>query len=224
MTDSLRFNAKGAEHHISLNQEHSDALESVIIGGVKYSLGGNQETVQLFREKTEKMQLATMSLEELKSRLSLLDDEEMSLSSVKSHGLGMEVILHKAPPLENVLNELKPTWPIPGEKNTASISSRMEDLGVPGVRIVLIDGGVPVSAGFGELKEEGKRIQAASISKTVTALTLMVLLQEQKTYSLDTNVKELIEPEEPELWVSISGGKDVVVTLRQLRGRRRERI
>lgn len=131
-----------------------------------------------------------------------------------------------------VENGLIPRIPTPGQSiKTASIEQRMQELGVPGVSITVINKGKPEwSSGYGELSKP-VLIQAASISKTVTALTVLSLIDQcqkaekegtssglSKNINLDTDVSTLLDED---LWRSIdpderTKGNQPKMTIRSL--------
>jgi len=113
-------------------------------------------------------------------------------------------------------NHLLPSIPEVGKEITAAnIEKRMQDLGVPGACIAVINGGeVKWSSGYGEMKTP-ILVQAASVSKSVTALTILSLvdecqqarkearktnLAENATIDLDTDISSFINED---LWSSI---------------------
>ena len=97
--------------------------------------------------------------------------------------------------------EVSPTFTIRGEaKNLPSLADRMEELGVPGVSLaVLNDGRVEWARGYGFADvATGRRVtpetlfQAASISKPVAALAALTLV-EQGVLDLDENVNSYLD-------------------------------
>jgi CubicO group peptidase (beta-lactamase class C family) len=229
MSNSLHFNISGTHYEISLKQTERDSIKSVVIGGIKYAIGGQEDAIALFEQKTHGLNLASMKLEELKDRLSILEENPVNSSIAKLNKLGTDVLapreaanqaIQTQSKQSKVLNELKPTWPIPGSPPTASITDRMKELGVPGVSISVINNGKQEwSQGVGELDKPTTMIQAASISKTITALTVMTLIQEgvktpkNEPLTLDTNIQDILDEE---LWKSISNGNKEPITIRQL--------
>lgn len=231
MPNSLNFDINGSHYEISLIPTDQDSLNSVIIEGIKYTIDGEQEAVDLFKQKTRGLNLASIQVSELQNRLSLLEDYDSIPRIAKPNKLGMDILDAKQAinqtikNKDKVLNELTPTWPIPGASPTASITDRMKELGVPGVRICVINNGKQEwSQGVGELAKPNTMIQAASISKTITALTVMTLIQEGlKTpkgdpLSLDTNIQDILDTD---LWDSLwdstpNDKKNQPITIRQL--------
>lgn len=226
MSNLLNFNLSGNNYEISLTATDRNTLNSVVIGGVKYTIDGNQEAIDLFKQKTRGFNLDSMQINELQNRLSLLEDSHTIPEISKPNKLGIEILVAKRSAnqtVENrgkVLNEIKPTWPIPGSSTAFNITDRMKELGVPGVRISVINNGKQEwSQGIGELAKPKTMIQAASISKTITALTVMTLIQEglktpkNKPLTLDTNIQDILDEE---LWKSISSGNKGPITIRQL--------
>lgn len=126
---------------------------------------------------------------------------------------------------------LIPDIVIPGVTQGHTIEQRMKDLGVPGVSITLVDGGdVQWSQGYGTLDERehtGLLTQAASISKVVTSLTVLSLIDScrqakadgkpcplagGRMIDLDTDVGELLDKG---LWDKINPAHHKV-TIQQL--------
>lgn len=226
MSNPLNFKFNDNRYEISLAPTDRAFGNSVEIGGKQYLIEGDQEAVSLFQQKTRGMDLFSVQISELQSRLSLIDDPLNIPSISKSNKVGIDTLLPKTASqqaIENkgkVLNELQPTWPVPGAPVTEGITERMKDLGVPGVRITVINNGeVEWTEGVGELKKPKTMIQAASISKTITTLTVMMQIQnglitpKDKCLTLDTNIQDILDPD---LWDSISNGKDRPITISQL--------
>lgn len=212
---NLHFNAKEASYTVSLKAA-LPSQNSVLIGGINYTIEGQSEAVSLFKERISGLNLASMKLEELQSRLSVLEKEVVTEYAVKVSELGPEVLLHEKEPLnlqkQQVLNQISPSPSIPG----VSITDRLSELGIPGLRLSVLDDNKVWTEGFGEL-EKPALIQAASISKTITALTILTLIKKRvKTptglLTLETKVEDILDPE---LWKSISP-KNQSLTIKQL--------
>ena len=77
-----------------------------------------------------------------------------------------------------VENGLAPLVPLPGVPITSSLLQRMRELNVNGVSIAVIDKGTIWVKGYGELEGTEKLSQAASISKVVTSLTVLSLIEQ----------------------------------------------
>lgn len=226
MSNLLNFKFNDNRYEISLVPKDRASGNSVEIGGKRYSIEGDKEAVSLFQQKTRGMDLCSMQISELQSRLSLIDDPHSIPRVFKSNKVAVDTLLPQTATQQTiknkgrVLNELQPTWPVPGASVTENITERMKDLGVPGVRITVINNGeVEWTEGVGELKKPKQMIQAASISKTITTLTVMMQIQKglitpkDKPLTLDTNIQDILDPD---LWDSISKGKDTPITIAQL--------
>lgn len=226
MSSSLNFDVNGNHYEISLTPTEQDSLNSVIIGGIKYTVGGEREVISLFAQKTRGLNLISMEIGDLQNRLSILDNAQSIPKISKIHSAALDVLFSKkalSQAVRNrskVLNELEPTWPIPGSSPVVSIVDRMKELGVPGVRISIINNGKEDwSQGIGELEKSNTMIQAASISKVITALTVLALIQDglktpkQEPLSLDTRIEDILDFD---LWNSICNGQNHPITLRQL--------
>ena len=103
-----------------------------------------------------------------------------------------------------------------GPVQSTTIEQRMRELNVPGASIAVINNGeIEWSSGYGELNKP-VLIQAASISKTIAALTVLSLVEQGKI-QLDTDVSTLLDPT---LWKSIDPNGlavgDYKMTIRQL--------
>lgn len=232
MSNSLNFNVGGNTYEVSLKQTDRDSLNSVVIGGTKYTVGGEREAIELFKKKTRGFNLASMDLGTLRHRLSALSKAPTEPRVTKSNELGLriltptksvskeEAILETATQKKSkVLNELNRTWPIPGTNPSVSIRDRMKELNIPGVRLFVINGEESWSQGLGDLEKANCLAQAASLSKNITVLTLMSLLGEGcqtvkgNEINLDTNIQEILDPD---LWKSIANPEGDPVTIRQL--------
>lgn len=98
------------------------------------------------------------------------------------------------------------------------IEQRMKELGIPGVSITVINNGqIAWSKGYGELENPKYRTQAASISKTVTALAILSLVQDGKL-DLDDDVSDILDEK---VWEKIdpqglTKDKEHAVTIRRI--------
>lgn len=206
MENHFDFTVNSNNHKVFLNPATLESKNSVLIGGIKYSIGGEERSVTLFKNIVNQFD-QIQDFGDLKERFSkIASNPEVGRTKL----LGNDIIMHsnKQTAIENAI---VPTYPIPGASKI-SLLERMEEMGVKGVSITVIDGGKDVlSAGYGELKEPGVLIQGASISKTVTALIIMSLI-DQNLLTLNTNIKDILPPK---LWDSISGGAKEI-TIKQL--------
>ncbi len=143
---------------------------------------------------------------------------------------------HKERTLDEHIEEVEigliPTFPIPGRGlGPFRMEQRMRDLGVSDVRVAVINGGrIEWSREWsrecvGKMDERpGTLLQAASITKTVTALTILSLMGDEKykekfDRGLDTDIRTILV--DPLLWaqidpkgVSLQAGHEI--TLRKL--------
>jgi CubicO group peptidase (beta-lactamase class C family) len=102
--------------------------------------------------------------------------------------------------IERIRNALLPPVLVQGESTpSTSLASRMESLHVPGVSVAVIHGGkLEWARGFGVTKIGGPPVtpetlfQAASITKPVTTLAVMSLVQSGKL-DLDTDVNQYLK-------------------------------
>lgn len=88
----------------------------------------------------------------------------------------------------------------------ANIEDRMNQLCVPGVGIAVIYKGVVIPLGFGQLENTKLLSQAASDSKTITALTVLALVDEG-LLKLDDDVGEILGSD---LWARIDTEKHTI--------------
>lgn len=215
MVNQVQFNIKDTNYSVFLKAAQEPSQGSVLIGGIHYTLEGQSEAIALFNARVSGLNLASMQIEELQSRLSILDKGEISAYALKAMELGPEVLMPPKEPAtqkSQVLSQITPSPYIPG----VSIKERLAELGIQGLRLSVIDGAEVWTEGFGEL-EKPRLIQAASLSKTLTALTILTLIEaEVETpkglLTLDTKVEDILDPL---LWESISPDKHSI-TLRQL--------
>jgi CubicO group peptidase (beta-lactamase class C family) len=226
MANPLQFNMGEKKYEVHLTPKtNQDAPDSVLIGGREYVVGGQKEAVALFKEKTQGLKLDSIQLEDLQNKFSELNNSIIpQIAKINLVGkkalIPNETIIRYESQKSQVLNEIVPSWPIPGTSPTSTITDRMKELNVQGARVTVINGPGDVwTEGFGELARPHLRIQAASISKTITSLTVMSLIQEGvKTrkgdpLNLETNIRDILDPV---LWRSISKGKEIEITIRQL--------
>lgn len=85
---------------------------------------------------------------------------------------------------------------------TVSLEALMKQYGVPGASIAIFDHGAVCHKGYGVLQNEQVLIQAASISKVVTALTILSLVKEG-VLSLEDDVSVILK----DYWSSIDENK-----------------
>lgn len=201
---------KDETYNIKLIQgEISDT--TVVINGITYSVLSDKEQSEAVKKILNSISLESLSsIEDLSNRIKLLSD----LPSVKTHSISMEILATAKEKQLVVENGLVPRVQSPDSPaKTVSIAQRMQELGVPGVSVAVIDKGkILWSSAYGELNKP-TLIQAASISKTITALTVLSLIgqcQEAKKkgvssglkndITLDTDVSTLLDED---LWRSI---------------------
>lgn len=215
---SLFFNVGEKLYEVSLTRDKSDTSAS--FGGIEYSIQGDGEAVTIFKKKIEEMHLEQIPIENLQEYIFLqgLDSKGKVTTQV-----GTEILRQHPAPTEKtkeqqaVEEELIPTLPPVGSSHLKLID-RMKLLGIQGVSIAVINEGEKAwSAGYGEF-EKPVFIQAASLSKTITAMTIMSLIDNlsyDKPLTLETNVRDLFDPDYLDLWKSISNGVDSI-TLKEL--------
>lgn len=176
---NISFRQQSIDYHINLVQgKKSDHL--VEINGITYAVLGDKDKLKTACEILNSVLLFNISnSEDLKKILSTRSDISFPIENIEN--LGIRILSTKAnesalsdinDKKAKVLNQLTPTWPVPGTATTFSMTDRMKDLGVPGIRISVFNRGENWSEGFGELEKADLRVQAASISKTITALTI----------------------------------------------------
>ncbi len=237
----LHFIRKNQIFGVDFQEKMHASNDTVLINGRNYALQGDSCKIEWLKSKFPELTKSGLSFEELQLKLIELGAKELSVTA-KICDIGInffncpiketesieewttEVIQENilALPFQSskVLQELRPTWPIPNTPPIASITDRMKELGVSGARIALINNGkLEWSQGFQELEKSGVMIQAASISKTINSLTILSLIQEGaktpkgKPLTLDTKIKDILDKE---LWKFISNGHKEPITIRQL--------
>lgn len=182
-----------------------------------------QPTVERVAEHNLQQRMERTSAEEDvdKSRVAILSEQ-------KAHGIEgpqphealppQAVLSHEdAQDKQRVESQIRPRYDIVEstlkrgiEIEARSLEARMEELHVPGVSIAVVRNGREVWAqGYGDMKAPDKVSQAASISKTVTALTVLSMVDDG-TLSLETDVGQIMrsDPQGRVLWSHIYPGDD----------------
>lgn len=210
---------------------------TVVIQGITHSVIAIAEQLEDVRKVFRSLALDSFSsIEELSGRISALE----GIAFARIHAIGMDTlspvsssdIAERRHAVETGLMRLVPR---PGDPlQCVSIEQRMQELNIPGASIAVINQGkIEWASGYGELSEP-VLIQAASISKTVTALTVLSLIEQCRKATeeegrasgliggiiidLDTDVSTLLDPD---LWCSIDpdgmlAANDPKMTIRQL--------
>lgn len=215
----LDFSHDNKSYHIDLVQgQKSDT--AIVINGVAYSILTDEKQLEEVKTILSSIhQTSFLSLEDLQNRIT----ESDNVSSNKLHKIGVDILdlsktsvqdprkLTKEERQMAVENQLIPSIPSPSQGlKPTNIKQRMEELGVPGASIAVIyDGKIDWTSGYGELAKP-VFVQAASISKTVAALTMLSLidqcakaekegtvsgLKNDITITLDTDIRTLLDKE-----------------------------
>ncbi len=193
-----------------------------------------KDDLSKIEELLTKAQVGTKTVGELRNQLKLLTDvKTVKMSTIdRMEMIGEELLMQKRvktvntedPFLESkrklsqVENGIIPFLDRPGSSPEASsIPERMEKNGVMGLSLTVLKGGQPISKSYGELQNPQTLIQAASISKTATALTVLSLV-DQGILKLDEDVQPLLGDD---LWKildpdHITEGENPKVTVRML--------
>jgi CubicO group peptidase (beta-lactamase class C family) len=215
----IKFHHGNEDYKIQLVEGKKSDV-SVVIHGVTYSVMAEHEQLEVVKNIFASIALDSLSsIEELSERIGSLK----GISFAKSHAVGIDSI-HPAP-LDATAREkqlaietgIMRLIPMPGMAvQPISIEQRMRELRIPGSSIAVIDQEELWTSGYGELElTKPVLIQAASISKTITALAILSLIDQCREarknkqpsglfenifIDLDTDVSTLLEPD---LWRSI---------------------
>lgn len=198
--------------NVNFTEQSVPSEATINVGGRHYTVEGDPLKIEWLKVHAESF--ATTTLESLKDRLDQLETS----SKERVNNVGIHVLDHShAYDRPISIHSLKPTIRLPGSPEKVSIEERMQDLGIPGVRIAVFKNGDVVQQGFGELKNPHTLLQAASISKTITALTILSLLEkgEIKINDMPISEDDDIGPLLGDLWKEINPD-GVSVTIRQL--------
>lgn len=229
MNHDYRVNIKyaGSEYQLDLTREAPGKPNTVTFGGNSYSLHMNSQNHQLTDLLLQQLQVPSDTIEEVVRNFTHIPQVEavqitticktsdIALSRLRPSILSVDIAARKNAIETGIMSAipLRPGVPI----SPVSIEQRMRELCVPGVGIAIInDGEIEWSCGYGELKDSNKLLQAASISKTAAALTVLSLIDQCKLASdkglpsglvdnaiitLDTKVNTLLDKT---LWESIN--------------------
>ena len=222
MSDNIHLHFVYRNEAFDLNLVKTDqpSPQSIRIDGVDYSVDSRGDdhselALKLLGFHNQSAGTGTITIEGLRDRLLELTAENVEIKIVTAAVAALPEISGDVTGAvldrrrESVENGLMPRFHIPGTPmEPVNIVQRMKELGVPGVNVAVInDGRVEWTAGYGELAEGDKLIQAASISKTVTALTVLSLIDQcrqavalqkpsglarDQIIDLDTNVREIL--------------------------------
>lgn len=193
INSDIKFSSSDGEV-FTLKETISQKKTAVMVNGVSYSVLGNGDKKQRainFLDLDLSSPAQSMTMEELKERIKIKGGSDI-------------LFKRQAQVQENLVPRLYPPRVV---MKPASIEQRMKEYHIPGVSVTVINHFKEEwSEGFGELESPEVRIQAASVSKSITALTVLSLIQDEKfkdkfKKGLDTDVKELLQPE---LWDKIN--------------------
>jgi len=219
---NINFRQSNIDYYISLIKGYKSE-NSFKINGIIYAVLGGKEKLKTACDILNSISLDNIAnSQDLTGRLSTRSDllfQTENISMVGVNILETSNLTKNEEKQAKVLNELSPTWRTPGAA-LESITDRMKDLAVAGARITVIDKGSLWSAGFGKLENPNLIIQAASISKTITALTILSFIEDKilipkshNLLTLDTDIKDILDED---LWKSISNDQKEPITIRQL--------
>lgn len=215
---SIISNSKN--HEFDLIETDRAEKASVVLNGIKYSLlighSKDQEIIELFFRQIASSD--SSSIEKLVYNLKCLPSvQEVQKSAIaRASNIGTAISMRPKSIDETFSKQINqqlavergllPQIPLPGIPiEPMSIQQRMLDLNVPGVSVTVFNKGEIWTKKYGQLDTPAASlIQAASISKTVAALTILSIINEykigEKPLSLDTEVKTLLDAD---LWNSI---------------------
>lgn len=192
--------------HVKFIEQANPSKNTINVGGRYYTVEGDPSKVDWL--KANKNTFATTTLESIKDRLDQLETS----SKNRVNNVGIQVLDTSLKEEPVTIHSLKPSVRLPGSPEKISIEERMQELGIPGIRVAIFKNGNVVQQGYGELKSSHTLVQAASISKTITALTVLSLIEKNE---IKITVDEDIGPLLGNIWKKINpdGTK---VTIRQL--------
>jgi CubicO group peptidase (beta-lactamase class C family) len=205
-SSSFRFAFNKDESNYEFTLVRSDAAKKAItVGGVTYTIQAadpdKESTILHIISCAETHDVKDM--EELAGHLKRIPNVHnvQVTTTEKVHSVATATLTIKQELL------VTPGVPAPNtEVRPMSIEERMHDLGVPGVSIAIINGDTITQKSFGVLNQPKVTSQAASISKVVTALTVLSIIQDPSTVKkkidlktpistlLDTKILDHIDP------------------------------
>lgn len=146
----------------------------------------------------------TISIELLRDRFTEKRATNISLEkrvgTAAGHVLTPSVLQKRFARIERGITTVDPSNP--STTCSVSIEKLMAQYGVPGASVAIFDNGSICHKGYGTLQNEELFIQAASISKMVTALTVLSLVKD-RVLSLEDDVSLILR----DYWTSIDENK-----------------
>jgi len=176
--------------------------DSVLLNGRYFQLIGDKEDTSWLKENFPQLTETGSTIEGLKADLSTMGAKEVRTSKKIGRVFSKSFVDGTASDeaafrKKQVLEEMKPRLGPPGFVNKAtSIESQMDNYSIFGVGIAVInDFKVEWKAGLGHLEDIDTLVQAASISKSINALTILTLAKEGKIRQYLEDKKLLTEEE-----------------------------
>lgn len=207
-SEPISFRDGSSTYNLTLKplSSHATPSNTITIGGRDYEILGEETAISALRKHINVAKPDNLiSIYSFRTFLS----ETKQKTVEKSTSAFLNTIVEnkqkeEEPPIAHreILNKLVPRLCPPEVAiQPQTLESQMKSYGIPGVSIAIIDNGVVQSEGFGNLVDKETKIQAASISKSITALTVLALVHQGLFRNgLDTDVREFLEPE---VWAAI---------------------
>jgi CubicO group peptidase (beta-lactamase class C family) len=119
--------------------------------------------------------------------------------------------------IKAVENNLTPPMIVASSNKSMNLNQRMKELQVPGVSIAIINDGKIETKQYGDIHTPETKLQAGSISKVITAVVALQLVQDKKI-ELDEDVNEIFKKYSSDFRIPYNDkyNKHEKVTLRRL--------
>ncbi|MCE5293046.1 MAG: beta-lactamase family protein [Chlamydiales bacterium] len=186
-------------------EQQQPSPDAIVLNGRYYTLEGDAAQIARFKDVFGKTITGLTTIAEVTKEFQqiVVEEQRSKVYAVGARLLGKADSNQEELEHVQVLQGVRPTICLPGAPRIVSIQDRMKDLGIHGVGIAVLNKGTITCEGFGDLQDQTKLVQAASISKTVTALTILSLV-DQGILDLSDDVSQIIGPD---LWKSIDPDK-----------------
>ncbi len=182
MNDYLyNFSIAGQEHQVMLKQDEQTK---------RYKVSGQQAALAALKLEPSNV----LSMADLHERFKACKATnvmcERRVQAVALSILAPQTVAAHLAKIESCIQVFDPKCD--GATRVSTLENLMHEYKVPGVRIALFDHDATCHKGYGTLEKEAHLLQAASISKTVCALTVLSLVKDN-ILRLDSDACKLLE-------------------------------